>query len=282
MAFSANDLIKAAMLGGAGGGGGGGPSVQPDWNQTDETAADFIRNKPFGEVPTGGDTLTWKFTSYDDIDESLMVNETFYPLSNVVLTMDDYAQGGEFTMSAIGVSSGITADMVEEISPGITTIGYMIFSVTADNATWEDEGDVFTFPKAGIYTLLNFIGGDITLTLFGCNKFVGVKQIDEKYIPHKEQLVYYCDFDTPVYLYTDKALTTTATKEDVKTALSTGNILVKNVRNNMPINTLYPAAVNISSDIGETAYARIIVIMDIKDGVAAAETLYTAEYTPST
>lgn len=30
---------------------GGGVSVQSDWNQTDETAADFIKNKPFGEVP---------------------------------------------------------------------------------------------------------------------------------------------------------------------------------------------------------------------------------------
>lgn len=30
---------------------GGGVSVQSDWNQTDDTAADFIKNKPFGEVP---------------------------------------------------------------------------------------------------------------------------------------------------------------------------------------------------------------------------------------
>lgn len=29
--------------------GGGGTSVQSDWNQTDETAADFIKNKPFGD-----------------------------------------------------------------------------------------------------------------------------------------------------------------------------------------------------------------------------------------
>ena len=28
---------------------GGGTSVQSDWNQTDETAADFIKNKPFGD-----------------------------------------------------------------------------------------------------------------------------------------------------------------------------------------------------------------------------------------
>lgn len=31
------------------GGGSGGKTVQSDWNQTDETAADFIKNKPFGD-----------------------------------------------------------------------------------------------------------------------------------------------------------------------------------------------------------------------------------------
>lgn len=31
--------------------GGGGEAVQSDWNQTDDTAADFIKNKPFGEMP---------------------------------------------------------------------------------------------------------------------------------------------------------------------------------------------------------------------------------------
>lgn len=28
------------------GGGGGGEQIQPDWNQTDSTAKDFIKNKP--------------------------------------------------------------------------------------------------------------------------------------------------------------------------------------------------------------------------------------------
>ena len=27
--------------------GGGGGGVQPDWNQNDETAADYVKNKPF-------------------------------------------------------------------------------------------------------------------------------------------------------------------------------------------------------------------------------------------
>ena len=28
-------------------GGGGGGGVQPDWNQNDETAADYVKNRPF-------------------------------------------------------------------------------------------------------------------------------------------------------------------------------------------------------------------------------------------
>lgn len=38
-------------------GGGGGASVQSDWNQTDETAADFIKNKPFVVVHLNWETF---------------------------------------------------------------------------------------------------------------------------------------------------------------------------------------------------------------------------------
>jgi hypothetical protein len=34
-------------------------AVQPDWNQNDENVPGYIKNKPFGETPTGGDTLLW-------------------------------------------------------------------------------------------------------------------------------------------------------------------------------------------------------------------------------
>lgn len=43
-------------------GGGGGASVQSDWNQTDETAADFIKNKPF----------------YDNRVETVIIEEAEY------------------------------------------------------------------------------------------------------------------------------------------------------------------------------------------------------------
>ena len=39
-------------IGAAAEGEGGGASVQSDWNQTDETAPDFLKNKPFGDVLT--------------------------------------------------------------------------------------------------------------------------------------------------------------------------------------------------------------------------------------
>ena len=42
-------IEMAENLPAAGGGGGTSGSVQSDWNQTDSSAADFIKNKPFGE-----------------------------------------------------------------------------------------------------------------------------------------------------------------------------------------------------------------------------------------
>lgn len=45
---------------------GGGASVQSDWNQTDETADDFIKNKPFEGKPTWDDVGSEKVVFYDE------------------------------------------------------------------------------------------------------------------------------------------------------------------------------------------------------------------------
>lgn len=51
---------------GGGSGGGSGSSVQTDWNQTDETAADFIKNKPFKGKPTWDDVGSEAVVFYDE------------------------------------------------------------------------------------------------------------------------------------------------------------------------------------------------------------------------
>ena len=51
---------------------GGGRSVQSDWNQYDETSADFIKNKPFGDVPT---------VLYEGTDIAPMESDGAYMLS---------------------------------------------------------------------------------------------------------------------------------------------------------------------------------------------------------
>ena len=73
---------------------GGGVSVQSDWNQTDETAADFIKNKPFGVAY--GDTLTWTAITEADFDESNLVMDALYPVSDAIVTLDDCAQGRQY------------------------------------------------------------------------------------------------------------------------------------------------------------------------------------------
>lgn len=66
---------------------------QADWNQNDETAKDYIKNKPFGETTVMGDTLTW-----DGNTEGLtIVNDNMpimgYLVSNVAPTFEQLKNG---------------------------------------------------------------------------------------------------------------------------------------------------------------------------------------------
>ena len=63
------DMIARGMAAAAAkGGGGGGTSVQSDWTQNDETAADYIKNRP---------------GAYDIVQKTQVATGTFVDLSNV-------------------------------------------------------------------------------------------------------------------------------------------------------------------------------------------------------
>ena len=78
-----------------------GPSVQSDWNQTDDTQPDFIRNKPFGDGLLGGDTLTWD----GNTDGHLLwegVGFPMYHVSDSVPSIEDFSDGFIVVSSAFG------------------------------------------------------------------------------------------------------------------------------------------------------------------------------------
>lgn len=136
---------------------GGGSSVQSDWNQTDEAAADFIKNKPTRTVY--GDTIEWD----GNIDGRIVVEDYVCHISDVIIKVDDITDGAIVYAYSIGpVKIPFEAFVVEEDG---FILGDAMVSVPYDNYEWDD---VF-FPKAGLYALV--LGEPITIQFPGHGVF---------------------------------------------------------------------------------------------------------------
>lgn len=153
-------------------GGGSGGGTQSDWNQTDSSAADFINNKPFGDMPTGGDTLYWD----GNTEGMVCFLDVYYKVSDATPSMGDFANGfvlngaqqvPEF-LTALGDGAFIHAD------------GFFVV-VPEDNM--EINGEVI--PSKGVYFLSNPGGGAVasSLTIPGYTGFPVTKKMEEKYLP---------------------------------------------------------------------------------------------------
>jgi hypothetical protein len=129
---------------------GGGTSVQSDWNQTDETAADFIKNKPI--VIEGGDTLTWDGDmtgrEYVDIGDGILLLH----VSDATPNIDDFANGGSCKIAVPGgaINFPFTGSDIYDTGVG-AIIGSNAYFCVADADGIEAEG--FFFPLKGIYLM---------------------------------------------------------------------------------------------------------------------------------
>ena len=146
-----------------GSGGGGGVS---SWND--------LKDKPFGEVM--GDTLYFDGNTDGLVD----IGGMFYKVSDVVLTMDDLANGGTYTQSNFG-DEIFELNEPNEISGGVISIhGSDVVSVSESAVGTTIEG--MEIKESGIY----FYGGSIyvsSITINGFKGFPMVKKVDEKYLP---------------------------------------------------------------------------------------------------
>lgn len=165
--------------GGSSSGGGGG--VQPDWNQTDETAADFIKNKPFGDTPTGGDTLTWDGNT-EGVTDDMVVANTVVWVSDAVINANDIPEEGILVYNAaFGGEAQISKKYLTITEDGcIICDAFVVVPYDNYDAT-EVLGEPIVIPKRGIYLLGGV--GPISVTIPGYTGFPGVKKMDEKYLP---------------------------------------------------------------------------------------------------
>ena len=165
-------LIEVCASGG--GGGGGGSSVQSDWAQTDSTAASYIRNKPFGDVPTGGDTIAWD----GNTDGLVSVGGIFYKVSDAVPTINDFANGAIF--ETIEGSMEIPADEVFEEPDGMIMVSDSFIVVSIPGL--EIGGMVFA--ETGFYIPLDLGVWQPVLTIPNYTGFPITEKINKKYLPN--------------------------------------------------------------------------------------------------
>lgn len=146
---------------------------QSDWNQNDETAKDYVKNRPFGEKTVMGDTLTW-----DGNTEGLVAvtwsGHDYYKVSSATPTIEQLNNGF--------VVNGWDNRSISEIANGIIMLDFpRCIIVSANGVGVETQGGTFSEP--GVY----FLGGEnhiSSLTINGYNGFprTGIDYLDPKYI----------------------------------------------------------------------------------------------------
>ena len=188
---------------GSTGGGGDFVQIQSDWNQTDSSAADFIKNKPFGEV--GGDTLRWD-GSYD-VNE--IYGEIFVKISDAVPTVDDVVNGITLDFGEIIEFSGDEAQSYFS-DDGFASFEFILTIIPHDNYILEiEDGLIVEFPKAGVYSITDL--SFLTATIPNYVGFTLTNKLDAKYIPDmgtvKQTVVYVAVRDGVNRIFKDEECT---------------------------------------------------------------------------
>lgn len=139
--------------------------VQPDWNQNDPTAADYIKNRTHYDEQT---VIEWD----GDTTGLVGANGVLYKVSDVIPAKSDVL-GGTITLSN-GSAITITPDMTGMTDGDSFTIAEFAL-IIASAGVFSDKG--FSFTETGIY----FMSGSNVHT----SKLVygSTKTIDPKYLP---------------------------------------------------------------------------------------------------
>lgn len=159
-------------------------SVQTDWNQTDETAADFLKNKPFGEMY--GDTYANSMTEEEVeglINSGKLVADQFLKISDEPVKMSDLENGFIWGIGSeiFEIPPEAIGEAVFEIADGLLLIGEVVVVVDEQAVGVDLEGLIF--PEKGTFVLIHGLFLGVTITVPGFGKFKGVNKLDEKYIP---------------------------------------------------------------------------------------------------
>lgn len=171
--------------------------VQADWNQNDETAADFIKNRPFGIIGERSYepiTITWDGDTTDKVSVSfppaMGVTMTLCKVSDLIPSLEHLQIGSSSTVFGENEELGETEELSEElnfeedIDQGLISASW-VYIATKDNAGNEN----LSLPEKGIYFMaMTYNGMSMyvkNLTISGGSVPI-IQKIDSKYLPVDE------------------------------------------------------------------------------------------------
>ena len=163
-----------------------GGGVQPDWNQNDSTATDYIKNRPFyaEELP------------YVSIDAGATMF-VLYKVSSDIPSISNPQVDDIIIVWNNGTREETSIDVSTET--GYLVSGFMCGVAFQDNATIEIDGITIVLPERGTYFLKHKNSG---VTITGVAKrgastpeiswdgnTVTIKKLDEKFIPDMDSVI---------------------------------------------------------------------------------------------
>lgn len=148
-------------------GGGTGTPVQSDWNQNDETASDYIKNRPFYTINM--DSITWD----GNTDGKITTEKGFYYLVSEQEFNESYFLGATITVISTTLSTGTsekegavvaswkatqsfnnhvaTNNIVKFYESSGSEVSFMYYILEDNTEQIVSASSSFLFPKKGLY-----------------------------------------------------------------------------------------------------------------------------------
>lgn len=166
-------------------GGGTGTSVQSDWNQNDETASDYIKNRPFYQK-SGYKDIIWDGVIGDKKSYHLENTSGPYAYEDFVLISNEIISSSALIGAKIVLSSGdeitCTSSNIDESEEGIGVAFGTAHALLIYNTT--DENRLMCNDK-GVYFVSAEERSGTTGTTYYTSKLVfpkNVVKLDSKYL----------------------------------------------------------------------------------------------------
>lgn len=233
---------------------------QPDWNQNDETAADFIKNRPFGDVLT--EIMPETEVVGEDADGIFVVgldNQSVTGNESILIVNFD---GTEYTCNPVGAEFGAKL---------FGNMGLM---------GGPDSGEPFCVDLYGQAV------GVPAICLTDANphmmsiKAISIKKLDQKYIKSYAAFYVTNSGNDSEYIYTDVGCTQRATMAEINAAAEACPIQIWFAVNNTPLACFAPLA--IQKSVGEGYNTVTVFNLASMSTSDIFKEYYTAEYVPPT